>query len=315
MEPEARYTLVGTTVLLLVALVTAAVVWLVAADQGKDGQLYRIYFANQSLEGLQVRSDVRMKGIRVGAVTHISFSDERRGAVEVVVGVEPRTPVRESTQAVVDRNLITGLATIRLVNVTEDSPLLKEPRPGEVEPVIAEGASQLQQFSETVNHLAQNADSTLARLNATLSEQNQVAITETLEQMRLLTKAANRVTSRLDGTLASIAGAADGVRVSTRTITAETQRLVDRYDTLGAEATTATRELSGSVRKMGEDVTHLSTRADALLANGDVELRLTGQQLRSAAEALRVAARRFDDPRSALFGPTEASLGPGESRR
>jgi phospholipid/cholesterol/gamma-HCH transport system ATP-binding protein len=45
------------------------VTWLASASRGTDVQRYTIYFARQSLEGLQVRSDVRMKGIRVGAVT------------------------------------------------------------------------------------------------------------------------------------------------------------------------------------------------------------------------------------------------------
>jgi phospholipid/cholesterol/gamma-HCH transport system substrate-binding protein len=315
MEPEARYTLVGTSVLILLGLVTAAVVWLVASGQGKDVQTYKIYFVKQSLEGLQVRSDVKMRGIRVGAVTHISFSAQRQGAVEVMLSVDPKTPVRESTNAVVDRNLITGLATIRLLNVTEDSPLLKGPRPGEEEAVIAEGSSRLQQFSETVNQLAQRADETLLRINETLSPQNQVAITETLDQLRLLTKSANHAASRLDGTLASIGDAADAVRSSTRAASGEFHRLADRYDALGAETTVSIRDLAGSVHQIGEDVARLSNRTDTLLADGDIELRLTGQQLRSAAEALRATARRFDDPRAALFGPSQASLGPGEARR
>ena len=52
-------------------------------------QRYTIYFERQSLEGLQVRSDVRMKGIRVGAVTGFSFSAQRPGTVEVVIGIDP----------------------------------------------------------------------------------------------------------------------------------------------------------------------------------------------------------------------------------
>jgi phospholipid/cholesterol/gamma-HCH transport system substrate-binding protein len=313
MEPEARYTLVGISVLILLALATAAVVWLVAAGQGREDRTYRIYFAKQSLEGLQVRSDVKMRGIPVGSVTAMSFSNTRPGAVEVVVGIEPRTPVRQSTRAVVDRNLVTGLATIRLLNATEDSPLL-EPSPGEDAPVIAEGASQLQQFSQTVNHLAETAADTMARINQTLSAQNQAAITETLDQLRLLARNANRVTDRLDRTLVSIGGAADGLRTATRAMSGDVQRLADRYDALGAEATTGIRDLAGSVRGMSSEVTRLAGRTDALLAAGDLELRLTGQQLRSAAEALGSTARRFDDPRAALFGPAPGSLGPGEDR-
>jgi len=315
MEPEARYTLVGAAVLLLVGLLAAAIVWLLASGQGKDVRSYRIYFEHQSLEGLQLRSDVRMKGIRVGAVNSISFAADRKGAVEVLIGVEPRTPVRESTRAVVDRNLITGLATIRLVNENETSALLEGAHKGEDLPVIAEGSSQLQEFSDTVTRLAQNAEETLGRINQTLSEQNQAAITETLAQLRVLTKNANQLTTRLDGTLTHVSDAADGVRASSVVINREVARLADRYDTLGAETTTTLRTVSGSVQQMSADLGRLSTRTDTLLGDTDVELRLTGQQLRSAADALRVTARRFDDPRAVLFGPSQGSVGPGEEGR
>ncbi len=167
MEPEAKYTLVGSAVLGLVVLVAAAIYWLATSGQGKEVHTYTIYFSHQSLEGLQVRSDVRMKGIRVGAVTAFSFSPTRPGTVQVVVAVDPATPVKQSTQAVVDRNLITGVAAIRLQNAREDSPPLPEASAGENQ-VIAEGASQLQQFSEMVDQLSQRADETMRRIDAAL---------------------------------------------------------------------------------------------------------------------------------------------------
>ena len=57
MEPEAKYTLVGGSVLALLALVVAAVAWLASASRGADVQRYTIYFARQSLEGLQVHPE------------------------------------------------------------------------------------------------------------------------------------------------------------------------------------------------------------------------------------------------------------------
>jgi phospholipid/cholesterol/gamma-HCH transport system substrate-binding protein len=315
MEPEAKYTLVGTSVLVLLALVTAAVVWLASSGQGTDVQRYKIYFARQSLEGLDVRSDVRMKGIRVGAVTGFSFSTQRPGTVEVVVGIDPATPVKESTRAVVDRNLVTGLATIRLQNVTEDSPAVKRPAPGERDAVIAEGASQLQQFSETVNDLAHRLDETMRRINSTLSPENLASITETLDHLRSLTRNADGVMTRLDGTLVSIGHAAEGVHTATAAMSGDVHRLADRYDTLGAETTTSIRDVSVAVKQVSTDVSQLSRRTESLLVDTDAEVRLTGQQLRGSADALGVAARKFRDPRATLFGPGAGSLGPGEDRR
>jgi hypothetical protein len=86
--------------------------------------------------------------------------------------------VRQSTRAVVERHLITGIASIRLVNLDETSPPLVATPEGEAYPLIAEGASTLEQFSESVAQLAQHADETMQRINTTLSAENQRALAE-----------------------------------------------------------------------------------------------------------------------------------------
>ncbi len=315
MEPDARYKLVGTSVLVLALMVAAAVVWLVASGQRRDVQSYKIYFTRQSLEGLQVRSDVRMKGIRIGAVTGFSFSKTRPGTVEVVVGVNPSTPVRESTRAVVDRNIVTGLASIRLLNLKEDSPLLLEPEEGSTERVIAEGESQLQVLSDTVSELAQRTDETMRRINTTLSDANQAALSETLANLRTLSKNTAGVVERLDGTLVALASTAKALKATSESAGKDVHRLAERYDDLGTQTTASIRDITGTVKQLGSDISQITGRTDVLLTNTDLEIARSTQQLRAAAETLGTTARRFSDPRAALFGPSEASLGPGEARR
>ena len=70
--------------------------------------------------------------------------------------------------------------------------MIKRNEAGEPNPVIAEGASKLQQFSDTANDLAQRADETLRRINETLSTQNQAAITESLDNLRTATGQSRR---------------------------------------------------------------------------------------------------------------------------
>ena len=47
MEPEARYTLVGAAVLILLALVAGAVVWIRSTGEGRDDHRYKIFFVRQ----------------------------------------------------------------------------------------------------------------------------------------------------------------------------------------------------------------------------------------------------------------------------
>src|SRR4029453_8531378 len=150
---------------------------------------------------IEPHSEVRMKGIRVGSVNRFAFSSAQPGSVEVEVDVDATAPVRVSTRAIVDRNLITGIATIQLVTLQEDSRPLRDSPEGDGPAVIPEGESQLQQFSQTMNQLAQRAHDTLQRISSTLSAENQAALGETLENIRMASRNVNTLTARLDTTL------------------------------------------------------------------------------------------------------------------
>lgn len=314
MEPEAKYTQVGTAVLVLLTLVVVAAVWLKSTGGQRDNEPYKIYFARQSLEGLQIRSDVKMQGIKVGSVTGFRISAGRPGTVEVVIRVVGTTPIRQSTRANVERQLLTGIANIRLVNIDETSPLLTETPPDEPYPLIAEGESEYK-FSESVAQIAQRADETMQRINLTLSDENQVALSEILVNLRRISANVDRSMASLDRTLVAAGRAADEVRTMSAGIAGDARKLTARYDTLGEESTTAVKDVSAAIRQMSADVARLSTRMDGLLADGNVELRVTAQELRATADSLGAAARRFSDPGRILFGPVKGSMGPGEEPR
>ncbi len=315
MEPEAKYTLVGAAALILVALLAAALMWLKSSGEGANAHRFKIYFEKHSLEGLEPRSYVTMQGMKVGSVTGFRFSSGRKGAVEVFISLDPGTPVRKSTSATTERHLVTGLATVRLANATEDSPLLEETPEGEPYPVIAEGGSQMQQMSDTVTQLAQRADDTMRRLNTTLTPENIAAFTEILDNLRKVSRRVDGLMAKADATFVSVGGAADEVRALSGAIRADADTLTKRYATLGADATASIGEIREAVRKMSADVDRLSKRTDALLATGDEELRDTARSVRSAADALGAAAGRLRDPRQVIYGPPEGGLGPGEKTR
>jgi phospholipid/cholesterol/gamma-HCH transport system substrate-binding protein len=315
MEPEAKYTLVGVAVLVLAGLVAAAVVWLRSSGEGADALHYKIYFERQSLEGLELRSYVTMRGIRVGSVSGFRFSTQRPGSVEVFISVDAAAPVRQNTQATVERHLVTGLASVRLMNPSEDSPLLEATPPGEPYPVIAEGDSPIQQVSETLTQLAQRADDTMQRVNAVLSPENRAAIAELLENLRRLSRHSEEIAARTDATLGSLGDAADEVRELARSVAGDARILTRRYDQLGAEAGASLKDANEALQRISKDVARLVQRADTLLASSDEELRATGRALRSAADAVGAAAGRLREPRQVIFGPAEGGLGPGEGAR
>ena len=114
MEPDTRYTVIGAVVLALVAAAIVGFLWLSSTGRESDFRFYTVYFERQSLEGLQVGANVNMRGVTVGRVEQYSIQPDNINRVKVLVRVARETPVRENTKASVSRNVITGIARIKL---------------------------------------------------------------------------------------------------------------------------------------------------------------------------------------------------------
>jgi phospholipid/cholesterol/gamma-HCH transport system substrate-binding protein len=308
MEPEAKYTIVGTVVLVLLALLVGAVLWLRTSGAGPQANEYRIEFRHQSLEGLARRSAVTMRGIRVGAVTGYRFSAANASAVDVFIALEPGTPVFEGTRAAVERNLVTGLATVQLVNPDGRSRPLRPAAAGGAPPVIAEGVAPGQEIAASVTELA-------LRLNQTLSPENRAALSDTLTNLRRISGHADQTLVKLDraldalgGTTRRVSGMADSFQTSARTLGA-------RYDQLGAQADRILGDADVALRQASAGMDQLTRHTDSWLLTSDQDLQATTQSLRAAAQSIQIAADRLREPSEILYGPRPEKLGPGEAAR
>lgn len=313
MEPEARYTLVGTVVIVLAIVFSVIIVWLRGEGGTSDAHHFTVYFERQSLNGVQRRGDVTMRGVKVGSITSVRFSVRHPGAVEVVIAVDGQTPVRKSTLAVVERNILTGLATLQLVTSAEDSPRLTEAPPGEPLPVIAEGESRMQRVSDSLDELAAHADATMQSVNATLSPENRAAFAEILDNLRRVTRHADASLAKADAALASVTRAGDAAEALAVTLSRDAGALASRYEGLGIEATSTAVEAREALRRIADDADRVARRADEVLENGEDDVRATVRSLRSASDAVGSAASRVRSPRQAIFGPAPDALGPGEA--
>jgi len=313
MESEARYTLVGATLIALVVAAVAAVVWLKGAGSREGVDRYTIYFQRQSLDGLQVGADVTMLGVSVGRVEAYTVDRRTMNRVRVTIRVSSLTPVTPQTEAIVQRNILTGIARIALTPPAGASPaLLTAISPGEDFPVIPEGQSDLDQFAGAANRVAKSGALALDNFNEVLSVENRAAVTQTLANLRDITTTVN---ARMDElTLALTRSAADVGRAS-RDI-AEQVRHVQAAATPAAGQLEATlRDASRTLERVERESTAVVRRLDAAIEVGTLELGATSREIRASAEILARTVDRVGDPRALLFGPSERQLGPGERLR
>jgi phospholipid/cholesterol/gamma-HCH transport system substrate-binding protein len=312
MEAEARYAWVGVAVLTLIALLAAGLYWLTGGLDRQSVKRYVVYFQEQSLEGMQINSDVRMQGIKVGKVTDLAIMSGEARKVRVLLEVDARTPLLEGATAVVVRHLVTGLSAIALVNGEQGASPLMRIAEGEKYPVIPEGVPQFAKVTNVLEELGQLGRDSLTRLNVLLSERNQQAFTGAVENLRGLTGDLRETVPELEATLASTRQAADKVAGLGDEATATLRGAQARIDRLAGETETtlvaARGTLAGIDREIGAMTMQLKLAADL----GAQEIQTTAQSLRLAGDRLQETGRVLSDPARVLYGANEADLGPGE---
>lgn len=113
MESKANYTLVGLTVLMLVAGLLSGGLWLSVGFDKKEYHSFTVYM-NEPVSGLNEESPVKYNGVRVGYVSDIELSPLDPQRVKLVLKIEEGTPVTIDTQATLISQGITGTTYLGL---------------------------------------------------------------------------------------------------------------------------------------------------------------------------------------------------------
>jgi phospholipid/cholesterol/gamma-HCH transport system substrate-binding protein len=314
MESEARYTLVGAVIVALVAATVAAIVWLKGAGAQEDVQRYSIYFQRQPLDGLQVNADVTMLGVSIGRVEGYAVDTRTMNRVRVTVRVAAQAPVTKLTTAVVQRNLVTGIARIALSPPGEAGPIepYRAVAAGEEYPVIAEGKSDLAEIQNAVNRMAKSGTIALDNLNAVLTPDNREALGATLANARDITAALNARMERIDSMVGALALTAADVGQASRDVAASARLMQESARPAVGQAQATLQDVSRAAERLERETAAVAQRVDAAVEVGSLELSATARELRATAALLARTLDRVRDPRTLLLGPTEEQLGPGE---
>ena len=299
-------------VLITLGLLAVALVWVGGGADHSSYQMYTIYFRNQSMEGLAVGSPVKMRGIKVGDVDSYRFVIGAQEAVSVRVKIDAGVPVRSSASAYVKRNLVTGIAAIEITNRDNVSPMLTKVARGERYPVISEGSSDLDKVAIAVTKLALNGAQVLERMNALLSDKNQLAISQTLINLNELTGdlAANK--AGIQAALKGITDASDKIEKAGDSVTEAATSTEATIKDVGKDAAKTLKEATALMEKLQKESVILSTKLQDFSETGTLELTNISRDVRAGADTLTTAGQKLSNPRAAIFGAGKKSLGPGE---
>lgn len=353
MEAEARYTRVGAVVLALLVALLLGIVWLTDLGGRNEQRRFAINFETQALDGLEVGSPVRLRGVKVGRVEAYALSERKLSRVRVEVQLDSEVAVPDNAVAVINRNLVTGIAAIDLVLREPVGAPLKLASPGEPLPMIAEGRSGIDEIAARVNRVGDLAAQALGNVSNLVSppnaEQLMVAVNRVgdlaaglesrlgaLEQAlqrtsqaastiagsaQTLSQAGQRMAVVAESTGTSVSALADRTTLSVDTLSAQAGATLTQAGTALTQtqqtlvgAREALAQVQASVLRLEERAGAAAQRLEFTAEQMEDQLTAASTDLRASLEATQQVLDRLRDPRAALLGPTAAQRGPGEGQ-
>lgn len=312
MENDARYSLIGGVVLVIVLLLAASLVWLMGGSDKQDYQYYSIYFHDQSMDGLDVNSAVKLRGVKVGEVADYGFVAGTNEAVRVNIKLQSGTPIHIDSRAFIKRNVVTGIATVEISNPHADTPLLTLPPQNEHYPVIAEGSSAIDKVTTDLSKMAENGAQLLDKVNLLLSVENRNALSKTITNLQEVTGQLAGHKHELDGTINDFAAAAKAMKLAATNLNQTTSHVDSELQTLSRKASLTLDQATTGIAEIQQQSVIVSKQLQMLTNTANYQFKLMGRDVRDGSDALTETSQRYANPRELLFNTGKSVAAPGE---
>jgi phospholipid/cholesterol/gamma-HCH transport system substrate-binding protein len=185
METRSNYVMVGAVTVALLVGALLFIVWL-AGLSNTAKRCYDVYFA-QGVSGLNKGSNVTFSGVPVGQITQVSLLPARPEFVWVRIEVDDETPVLQGTTAQIKGVGFTGVSEIQLGGAVKGARPITQVGPQGC-PVIPASSGGLGALLNSAPELIDRIQRLTERLTELLSDKNQNAISDILENVDQTTK-------------------------------------------------------------------------------------------------------------------------------
>jgi phospholipid/cholesterol/gamma-HCH transport system substrate-binding protein len=257
METRSNHVLVGAVVLAMLAGLLLFTVWLAGLSNDKT-KCYDIYFA-QGVGGLNKGSSVSFSGVPVGTIDKISLLPDRPEFVWVRITVDTETPVLQGTTAQIKGVGFTGVSEIQLAGAVKGAAALAQVGPQGC-PVIPSSSGGLGALLNSAPELIDRIQRLTERLTEMLSDKNQNAIADILENV-------DRTTKVLADRAPNLADAMQDARIAARNAGIAAERVAALADSSNRLVNEQGRPAAEDMRKAIAGVQRATDNLDGMIAD------------------------------------------------
>ncbi|MGD0657015.1 MAG: MlaD family protein [Syntrophorhabdales bacterium] len=292
------YFLLGLFVIVGVLIGAAAIIWLGATKYFQKGSMYATYF-DESVQGLQVDSIVKYRGVDIGTVRLIDIAPDRR-LVEVLMKIDVDNFSVNGVAAKLSLAGITGIVYVELDRTTPGEKTLSPKDFQSPYPVIPSAPSDIKQIEASVNDVLKS----LKEIDLKGISDQVLKTTKTIDEFvsgermnHILTNLGKAsvnlasLTQKIDATMSNgsvdevIQGARDAVK-DARALIAQTRAEIEGM------------KLRQTAAKVGDLVEMTSRKTEVTLTDAGIAV----ESLRRAADSLEALIDRLSvDPSALIF--------------
>src|SRR5271163_600728 len=269
METRANYVVIGAFTLAAVLGAFLFVMWIAGYATPGGRRSFQVVF-NGSVSGLSNGANVNFNGIKVGEVTHLTFSRSDPHQVVADIDVSADAPVDRNTKARLETAGITGAAAVALLGgSTPGAPLVGENGQGAI--IYAEQSMQLQEILDNVGALSIRATAVLDDAEKVITD-NSAPIHSAIENAQVFSKALADNAPGVDAALKSVGELGKQIgplAARLQTLSDDADRLVQSIDT------DQVRAIVGNVQAMSAKGVSVIDRADKLLSDNSDSIQST----------------------------------------
>jgi len=284
MVKKKQYFTVGLFVLIGMVCGVVVIVWLSASQYLQKGKTYAAYF-DESVQGLQIDSNVKYRGVDIGIVDKIRVAPDYR-LIEIVMKIDYAGNL-DNTIAKLKTAGITGIVYVELDH-RQTGDLANSPKITFTPeyPVIPSNPSDIKQIFSGIDNV--------------IEQIKQVDFKGISDQLKITIKSINtfvggdemkRTIKNLDAMATSLDSAADKVN-----------KIVSdgRFDEILDDTRESIREAKAVLKKLKVEVNALdlaetSDKATKLIDNTSRKVKLIGEELQATSENLRRASENLDE--------------------
>jgi phospholipid/cholesterol/gamma-HCH transport system substrate-binding protein len=311
METRARHLAVGAFVLVLVICGGLFAVWIAKFSGQVTFVPYYTRFSG-SVSQMRIDTTVLFGGIPVGRVTDVRIDPENSELARVDFVVREATPIREDSQATIEIQSIAGGVGLQISRGTSAAGLLA---PGKE---VKGGFSPLERLVSQAPNLLAKLTLIAENLNKMLSDENRIALTETLDNLRNLSVSLNSHQQQIDALLsngntavsnfseagASLKNLADQLNKSAGAMTGDARKAVQSFQQMSAAFQNTANQLNGVITDNREPLKQFTGSALYEATDLIAQLReLAGSMARISQEIERDPARFFLSDRNKGVNP------------